>query len=296
VCERRGFEIVWFRIAQCLALAEAKLEQATAGAARIDQLIEDQRALGVRGVFLAQSYVIGTQIALSARDAAAATNFAALAMSEPGGARLLTQAAQREPLLAEARRAGVDLALAPTQFEASVLGTTKYTAVSPEAMRLRAALAGCAGAAARTLHALELLCELTHTESGQLYLVDASGELQPVARRHADPPDAESQRFARGFFAQQIDDELLTRGISQGTRMLTLPGAAVHVDARGQQSYVFMLTCKEQGQLVYVGLGVLRANPGPRPDAQLASLLDVLAEMLLRAGDSAGARARDLLQ
>jgi hypothetical protein len=216
-------------------------------------------------------------------------------MSEPGGERLLTQAAQREPLLADARRAGVDLALAPTQFEASVFGATKHAVLGPEAIRVRAALSSCTSSEARAARALELLCELTDTDSGHLYLIPAGAELTHVAQRAAAAPDADDLRIARDFFTQQIDDEMATRGISQGTRMLSLPGAAAHVDARGRESHLFTLTCKDRGHLVYIGLGVMHAKPEAQPAAQLASLLGVLAEALLRAGDSPGVRARDLM-
>jgi hypothetical protein len=294
VCERRGFELWWFRIAQRMALAETQLGQVQGAVTRIEQLIATQRELRVRGLFLAQSYVIRTQIAIAAGDAAAATHYAALVLAEPGGDKLLSQAAQREPWLAEARRAGVDLALAPTAFEVSVFGTNRSATWSPEAERLRGALAACSSAEQRAARALELLCELADGASGYLYLVAADRALNLAAKRHAKEPDAFSVQFARGFFAQQIDDEGLSLGLTRATYMLSLPGAAFYKDPRGSESQLFMLTTKQRGSLAYVGLGVLQANPSAEPAAQLASLLAVLAEALLRAGDSPGVRACDV--
>jgi hypothetical protein len=281
-------------ITQQLSLVEAKLKRFEIATPRIEAVIEMQNRVGIRGLGMAQSYVTRARIAIWARDAAAAKHFTALAAAEPGGDRLLAIAVNDEPLVAEARRAGVELTLQPSAFEVSVLGSTPAAQSNPQAVRLRETLLGCPDAATRSARALELLCELADGDSGQLYLVGEHDTLTLAAASPGASPKPAAIQFARGFFAQQIDDDEFTAGLTHATQMLSLPGAASYIDDRGRESRLFMLTCKERGALVYVGLAVLTVKNKARLDVQLAAHIAVLASCLLRSGATFGVRASEL--
>ncbi|HKP62298.1 MAG TPA: protein kinase [Polyangiales bacterium] len=291
-CDAFGVDLLWHEIAQALAVAEAEHGALQRGAARLDALIETQRELEMQGLRIAQSYARRALIAIWAGDAASASRYAALARAEPGGEKVLAVIAQGEPLLAEARKAGIDLALAPTEFEASVLGTAHSAALDYQVANSNDVFARCPTAADRAARALELVCELAGAPRGQLYLVDARGELTPVASRNGSAPDADATHFARGFFAQQIDDASFTAGLTQATHMLSVPGAASYVDIRGHQHRLFMLTCKARGELVYVGLAVASEPRTVDPDPRMTAQLALIAAGLLAAGDTPGTRAQ----
>jgi hypothetical protein len=292
-CDALGVELYSHDIAHALALAEAEHGDLHRAAARLDKLIAAHRELEMHGLRIAQSYASRARVAIRARDATSASRYAALALAEPGGEKVLAVTARGEPLLAEARKAGIDLALAPTEFEASVLGTDRSASHDPQAARLHDLLANCPTTPARAARALELVCELAGATSGQLYLVDTNGELAPVTARNNAAPDANAVQFARGFFAQQIDDASFTAGLTQATHMLAVPGAASYVDIRGREHRLFMLTCKDRGELVYVGLAVASEARATEIDPRMTMQLALLAASLLAAGDSPGTRAHD---
>jgi hypothetical protein len=293
ICHAHGFELNVIPITQQLALAEAKLGRFESAGARMDALLEYQTQIGMQGMPMAQSYVTRARIAIWAQDAGAAARFAALASGEPGGDKVLATVVHNEPLIAEARRAGVELALAPSAFEISVFGNSTATPESPLANQLREALRRCADAEARAARTLELLSELALGENAQLYLAGRDERLMLVATSPGAKPDARAMQFAQGFFAQQLDDEGFTAGLTHATQMLSLPGAAAYVDERGREARLFMLTCKERGTLVYVGLAVMQVKSKARLDAQLAGHITVLAACLLSSGDTPGIRTTD---
>jgi hypothetical protein len=290
-CEARGAEICWHRIARALALAEGRHGELTRATARIEALIETERQDGVIGLSLAASYEARARIAIWARDADAAARYASLSVRERGGPSASAAAPRVVRLLEEARGFGLDVELELTDFEASVLGTTRASTTSAAPDPASRCLDGCATAAQRAERALELLCGLARAPRGQLYLVGDDGELAPVAARNAAAPAPAALRFARAFFAQQIDDELLSAGLTQATRMLSLPGVGSHIDADGAEHHLLLLSCKQAGVLVYVGLAVVAASRDAGVDPGVVLHTSAIAAALLRAGDSPGTRA-----
>jgi hypothetical protein len=282
-----------------LALAEARAGKLQPAAARLEDLIEIQRSLGVQGARIAQSYVCRIRVAIWARDAAAAAHYMALALAEPSGNKILAATARHEPLLADARKAGIHFAIARSEFEASVFGSrTKAAApgVSTAVARgvataVHEPLTACADAASRATCVLEAVCELADAASGQLYLVDAGGVLQHAAAHNSAAPDAEALRFARGFFEHETADAAFAAGVTQPTRTTSVPGAAIYLDGRGREHRVFLLTCKAGGALVYLGLVDTSDARSAREDPRLPIELHWLAAGLLAAGDTQGTRA-----
>ena len=292
-CEALGVSLVWHKVACALALAEAQAQHIDAARARLDALIAEQQQLELHGLSLAASHDARARVAIAERDGAGAAQHAALALRERGGQDAPATAAHTEGLLEAARNAGVEVALAPTDFEVSVLGTQRSSAPDPVSTRVGAALAACGDARSRAEHALELLCDVACAAGGQLYLADQEGRLAHAAARNAAAPDAELAQFVRGFFAQQLDDENLSAGLTHATHMQSLPGAASFIDSRGREHRLLLLSCKDQGRLVYAGLAVLAAERATRVAPELLVLSATLASCLLRAGDAAGTRVAD---
>jgi hypothetical protein len=288
LCEQREVELHWHRIGRVLALAHAACEQTERAIALIESVLDDQVRVGVSGLALAASYEARASIAVGTRDASAAAHYVGLAMRERRAGNPRAAGVQIEPLIEQAKRAGLALELEPTDFEASVLGASSSQAPQAETTRVREALDGVASRSQRTTRALELLGELAGAEGGHLYLVDEDAELVLTASCDSAAPDAEAQHFARAFFAQQIDDEELSAGLTRATHMLSLPGVAAYFDGAGQEHRVIVLSCKQRRTLCYVGLAVLRVRAGSRIDAELAPQSSAIAACLLAAGDSAG--------
>jgi hypothetical protein len=289
-CDARGAEICWYKVARALALAEARGGRLPRATARIEALIETERQDGVSGLSAAASYEARARIAIWARDADTAARYAALAVRERGGRSASASAPQVVRLLEEARGFGLDFELEPTDFEVSVLGASR-SAVDPLGAPMIEALAGCETGEQRAARTLELLCGLAHSAGGHLYLVGADRELVLAATRNAPPPSAEAARFARGFFAQQLDDAQMTEGLTQATHMLSLPGAGAYIDSDRAEHHLFVLSCKQQGELVYVGLAVVAASKNQRVDPEAMVYSAGLAAALLRAADTSGIRS-----
>ena len=71
--------------------------------------------------------------------------------------------------------------------------------------------------------------------------------------------------------------------LTQATHMLSLPGAASFIDRHGREHHLLVLTCKRDGALQYVGLGVLEAAERRRPDAEAVLISAAVADQLLGA-------------
>jgi hypothetical protein len=103
----------------------------------------------VQGARIAHSYVTRIRVAIWARDAAAAAHYTALALAQPSGHKNLAGTARHEPLLADARKAGIDLAIAASKFEASVFGGRTKAVTRGVATPVHERLTACADAASR---------------------------------------------------------------------------------------------------------------------------------------------------
>lgn len=292
ICDARQLDVCRHKLACAVALAEGKHQQFERASSRVEALIEKQHELDLHGLSLAASYEARARIAIWARDAAAATQYATLSVRERGRAAGSVSGTQVEQLIEEARSAGIEIALQPTDFEVSVLGVTRSAALDPHTARIAEAFDACASATERAKRALGLLCEVAHAPGGHLYLVGADSELTLAVSTNA-APDAEITRFARGFLAQQLDEEEMTAGLTQATHMLSLPGAASFVDQRGVEHRVLMLTCKKAGTVVYVGLALVPASKRAHVDPEAIVRSTALASYLLDRGDSPGKRSAD---
>jgi hypothetical protein len=277
-CQAGAVEISWHRIARALALAEANHGRLARAVERIEQLIAAEDHDGVLGLHRAATYETRAQLAIRARDLANARKYARLVVQTRGGEAREYVA----PMLEEARKRGLDLELGPTQFERVM----QASAAPPPAESLRC----CQGPEERAARVLERLCALARAPGGQLFLIGADRELAVKVAQRAAPPSAEACAFVRAFFAQQLDDLLLSEVVTRATHMQSLPGVATYYGDDGVDHHLIVLSCKPHGETVLVGVAMLAANRDARVGPELVARANALAAELVAAGDSPGVK------
>ena len=283
VCMDRGVELLHLRLVLALALAEAKQGRWDVAAERVERVLAEQLECGVMGLRLSASYEVRAQIAVCARDQAAAIRFTQLAVEarahDPHGVKV-----QFEPLLQEARAAGLELSL-DLGAQGSLRSASSSDERTPQAEAFFEVLRAC-DEPTRGQRALELLCENVQALAGVLYAADSSGNLVLCATRNAAQPDAEAVRFARGYFAQQLDDASMTSAFTEVAQ--PHPATASYIDRKGRARPVLLLHCVRDGTPLYAGLAVL--EPDQRVDRSASERLTSLTAALVRAGVSVGCR------
>jgi len=291
-CEALGVELGWHRIARALARAEAKLGETSRAAERVERLLATEAQEGVMGLQRAATHAARAQIAIHARDTATARAHVLLAVQARGGESSDAAWAYIAPLLSEARKHDLDLALGASQFEASVLSAGARASRARAATPAIRALCGLGTPEERAARVLERLCSLTQTSSGHLFLVAADGELAQRAIVGAQPPSAEALEFVRGFFAQQLDDALLSDVVSRATHQLSLPGIATYYAEDGVDRHLILLSCKADSTWIFAGVALIAADSGARVAPEVVVQASLMAAELLAAGDTHGARTR----
>jgi tetratricopeptide (TPR) repeat protein len=291
ICARQGVDYGWLRIAEMLALAEAKLDQRQRAIARLENVIDTYRQLGVQGLLLAQAYAMRARIANWVGESATAQRFATLAAAQPGGESLRSIMTSTDVHFGAAHFGAGSGAFGLNAASYDASGVPDAPSQTTFGSKLREELLCCPTKQSRTAFALEHLGARTGSDHAQLYLVDSAKQLALAAASSGAEPDADAMQFACAFFKQQTDEEDFDTQLVHATQMLSLPGAASYVDKAGRRSHLYMLTCKDNGALMRVGLAVLRVTGPADFQPQLAAELSVLALSFLRTGDSPGVRA-----
>jgi hypothetical protein len=258
---------------RALALAEAKLGDHAGAARRLDALIAERAQL--RPSFLAPDYEARARVAIAAKDPANAERFAKLACAQRGSdAGSLTH----DRLFAEAAKAGLTLDVPASGFESVVLGGERRVPLVVADSAQVASVTRLRHAAARAQRVLELLASTAGAHAGYLYYAQESG-LACAARLHA-APDAALDRFANGYFQQQVEGAAMTTIFTavDGTEG---PGAS-WTSSAGSVYRIALL--QSQGGAVYLGLVALScACDSSQPDMSLEyrSLSNALSAQLL---------------
>jgi hypothetical protein len=290
-CEARGVDYGFERVIEALAVAEAKLGRFEQASARLDQVIETYTRLGVRGLLRAHVYMTRACIASWAGQGEGVEHFTALAHAEPGADKVLATLTATEFSVTDMQYGRAGEMSRSASRPGSQSGAVQSVQAELGMAELQQALECCADTRTRAEFALDYLCDLAQGERAQLYLVGTDNELELIAFSDRAIPDSIAMRFANEFFAQQVDDDAATEHLTHVTQMLSVPGAAAYVDERGHPSRLFMLTCKDRGRLVYVGLVALRLKQGA-PRAPLLTLhLAQIAASFLRNEDTPGLTA-----
>ena len=288
-----GFEVAWHCIASALAMVEADLGHGARATELCKDLVADLQARGLKGLSLAQGYATAARVAARAGDNQAFARLGALAVRALPGLRVPASHGLIAPVLSDGRERGMTLELARSDFEADVLGGAQERGREPDTPPNRE-LSQLGTPGERVEQALRLVCRLAGAGGGQLYLLDRQGALMHRARFNAPAPDTLAVEYARGFFAQQIEDEELSSGLTQTTHRASLESTATYIDTEGGAHPLVMLACRRGAELVYAGLAVLDGAAGSVERAQLVAQGPGIASALLVAGDCGGQRLSDL--
>jgi tetratricopeptide (TPR) repeat protein len=105
-CRELGSAIAAHGIIRSLALVRAKLGDASAASEQLERLIEEQRALGVRGLQLGATYEARTRVAFRANDPSAIARYGQLTAAEYRNATGSALLSRYESLLSDAERHG----------------------------------------------------------------------------------------------------------------------------------------------------------------------------------------------
>jgi len=82
ICHEREIGVAAHATVRALALAEAKSGETERASARLGQLLDEQRALGIKGIMLAATYEARAKVALCMRDDASYREYARLGAAE----------------------------------------------------------------------------------------------------------------------------------------------------------------------------------------------------------------------
>jgi tetratricopeptide (TPR) repeat protein len=254
----RAQETSWIDVVECeLALAEASVGDFASAATRLDALIE--RNLDKTLARLSWLYEARARVAIRARDGAAARQYAELATRDFQGGpghRVLQRHAR---MLEEARRAGIDLELAQSGFEDTVLGgprSNDRSVVGARALREVQRVAPNA----RPQRILEMVCEAAEARAGKLFL--AHGELLTRVASTGEASEPALDTFASGYFRQQLEIAFETNAVTEITAGVTSePTVGSWTSPRGTQYRFIALTQIVDGELALSGLVALELAP-----------------------------------
>jgi hypothetical protein len=180
ICESRAVGSASHSIARALALAEAACGDFESANARLDRVLEQQKARGATGLWLGLTFEARARVAIWNGDEQSFASFSRSAAQEyrrgPDG----PLAARYERLLEEAHRHGFDAPSAldpmPVSEEARVL--------------VEQTLSGIVDKSERNQHALRLLCEACDASAGHLFLVDETRTWLAASLGASEPPPA----------------------------------------------------------------------------------------------------------
>jgi hypothetical protein len=227
---------------------------------------------------LAPDYEARARVAIAAKDAASAERFAKVACTHRGPeAGSLTL----DRLLVEAAKAGLTLDVPASGFESVVLGGERRGAPVVADTDQVASIARLPQPAARAERVLELLAGTAGATAGYLYYAQESG-LACAARLHTAPDEA-LDRFANGYFRQQLEGAAMTTIFTavDGTEEL----GASWTSSAGSVYRIALL--QSQGGAVYVGLVVLSCGSTQlEMSLQYRSLSNALSAELLELRDA----------
>jgi hypothetical protein len=269
-----GVENRW-SLERALALAEAKHDR-DAAVARLNQLIEAQRALGVSGVNLGATYEAQLRVAIGAKDKIAIDAYAELITREYRHGLRAGLGARYERLAEEVQRCGLSSIAHLSELNAGAPGVPK-TASQSSWDFVAEQLANSCSATERSQRALRLLCQAFGSDAGHLFQwID--GELQLTASDLAPPSSGLAQAARACLERHSAQDE-------GDTALVSLPRtdrsmAADWVEAGSVYSFRVLVA----GGGVGVGVLALLLRPGTAIQVVPHALVEAVADRLAREG------------
>jgi hypothetical protein len=276
-CDALGISAGGSAHTRALALVEAQLGEHVSAAARLD------RAIATRAQLRASAVAVDLEaracVALMAKDATAAMHFTENAIRAAAAVSGTVAIATRRRLLDEAKRAGVEMDMPRSDFEAKVLGPASIPAVVPNHVLTN--LTQLSDPRARAARVLELLAEAAGASAGQLYY-GAHPNLVHVATRAA-PLDPALDRFASGFVRRRVEQAAMTTVFTVADEV-SQAGFATWADLRGNVYRVACLNGQAEGSCA--GVIALCDAPGLAPNPEYRALSIALSDRLLELGDA----------
>jgi hypothetical protein len=254
-------------------------------------LIEEQKSLGVSGLYLGASYEARTRVAILAQDRAEIARYGALTAREYRHGSGSALGARYERLMDEASRSGARSSLPElASLQSTVEGSVGDSGTISAAALVAHALHSASDREVRAARGLRLLVEACEARSAYLYL-HRDGSLEPAAAHAAAPPSSELTAFVQSFATREALPAGDATVIVEADDALAAVETA-WVDASGTEFRPLLLGCEVDGQSVTAGVLVL-AWTDPQPHlARVAVLARAFAEHLLRLRDVTGLSAR----
>jgi tetratricopeptide (TPR) repeat protein len=280
-CERLGI-FTADDVTRGLALAEAKLGEHASASERLSRLIAQQLGLGVSGLHLGASYEARARVAIEMSDRAAFQEYGALSAREYGHGRGSSLGARYERLLGDARRAGVDVPNALSEFESRVLGASGELDLA----ELSAELGRAGSTEARASSALRSICRAAAADGGELYLVLPDGGLLWAASQPEHPPEPNRHKQAREALDRALGESGPTQ-VSSGTGSGEAEQSAsgpVSTDNGAGAERVLLLTSGAHH------VAVVLLQGGRAGEMLRGGLLAQIGACLREAGDTSGLR------
>jgi hypothetical protein len=281
-CGELGIGVSAYAIARAVALADAKLGDHANAAARIEGMIAEQIALGVKGLPLGASYEARARIAISAGDEQALHAYAELTAREYRHATGSALGARYERLMTEARR--------ERHRRSDATGELVTGASEPDARdrptlhaSLPEQLSGATSSVERANRALALLCAAQGADVGHLFLFGET-ELTVAASHRATQPPPGLLEYVTAYAHHAFGDYAQTVELDGSPEDQALQLA--FVDEQGVSHQPLLLTCHRGGKMHCAGLVTFAPARHRTLSANTEPLLSVLAAYLLGTGDA----------
>lgn len=267
-------------LSRSIASAEAGLGRFAEACARVEAVVDEQKALGIVGLQLGQSYELLARIALGASDAERFGHFAALAREQyrPGKSSVL--GALYERLMDEGRKEGfVDPQARPV--------TPMEVDAQRSAAGITELLAGCTSATERAERALGLLCDGDPPTRGHLLLYTEKG-LELVASNVPTDCASEIVAFAKECLDRETHADAVETGALDSVALGTM--SAEWQDTRGNFYDIVLLGATIGGAFRIGGIALL-AKLDVQTVRSSSGLAEALAKALILAGDASSIAA-----
>ncbi|HKP64830.1 MAG TPA: serine/threonine-protein kinase [Polyangiales bacterium] len=288
-CEERGINSVDNDLTRVLALAEATLGDNAPAIMRLDGLIAKQRAAGVTGPRIGQSYESRARISIWTQDEPAFEQFSRLAANEYRRGANSPLAARYERLVNEALRAGFQATAELSDFQPSTMLESNSTDMPDVQTTVLRAMTGAQRREDRAKRALRLLCEARAAAGGHLYLVGQ--DLPRLAASYGAVTDPENLAdFVREYLMQEQSHAETMTEIATGTLLAEVEAGQATVSAGGTDYELLLLTCIVDGEGVVAGVAAVVKGERRVHYIKQTQLLNTLAAHLIQAGDAIGTR------
>jgi hypothetical protein len=265
---------------RALALVEAKLGDYALAVERLDRLIA--RRMHLRPAARALDLEARALVAIWAGDATEAARFIYLATRLDAAVRGGNLLARRGRLLDEAQRAGVDVEMPLSDFEAKVLGSAPPAPGASLSDPRLASINALAEPNSRAARVLEILAGVAGATAGHLYYRQRS-ELVRAASLAAAPQPA-LDAFALGYLHQQLDEAGMTSVFTALPDAVQTP-FATWTDGAGR---IYRIALLHQGDATTcIGLVALCDARDTAISAEFRSLASAISARLLELGDVA---------